>query len=280
MDITPDFLEHLIRKKKKEYIERPVCRRLNFNKTLDEVKAVLNWYRENYDYKFHNPVLKRHYNLGIIKKARRKDKVLRQEQVINFFKSFDKPLYQDFALVQFFCAGRFGEIAGIQLKNIDLANEALLIKEAVVEDQRKKFLELKPFPKNGSSRAVSISSDVFKAAIMRRLENVKDGCSYLFHREGSPLSYRSVQFQYNKALKRAGLYPDYSSTHFLRYTMATESRRLMGSLDAAQAVTGHHSTKMAEHYAKIPTLLQSETVQKVGDSLSGKWKSLDQLTVI
>jgi len=57
LDITPDFLEHLIRKKKKEYIERPVCRRLNFNKTLDEVKAVLNWYRENYDYKFHNPVL-------------------------------------------------------------------------------------------------------------------------------------------------------------------------------------------------------------------------------
>ena len=64
---------------------------------------------------------------SIIKKARRKDKVLRQEQVINFLKSFDKPLYQDFALVQFFCAGRFGEIAGIQLKNIDLANEALLI---------------------------------------------------------------------------------------------------------------------------------------------------------
>ena len=66
--VTPDYLELIIRKKKKECQSNPLRKRFNFNKALDEVKAVLNWHKENYDYRFPNPVLKRHYNLGIIRK--------------------------------------------------------------------------------------------------------------------------------------------------------------------------------------------------------------------
>jgi hypothetical protein len=96
--------------------------------------------------------------------------------VISLIES-DSPLFQDFAIIQFFCASRFGEIAGIQLKNIDLTNNSLLIKEVVIEDQSKKFLELKLYPKNGFARAVAISSDVFKGAILRRLNSVRNDCS-------------------------------------------------------------------------------------------------------
>lgn len=267
-EITPAYLDYLVKKKKKIETENPISRRCNFNKPLDEIKAVLNWYKENYEHQFHIPVLKRHYTLGIIKKPIKKDKVLEQKQLGNFFKSFDNSLYQDFAIVQFFCASRFGEIAGIQLKNIDLNNKALLIKEVVVEDQSKKFLELKPYPKNGHPRVVAITHKVFEAAILRRLSHIQKECDYLFHIDGKPMGYRKVQFQYNKALKKAGLYPQFSSTHILRYSMASESRRVMGSLDAAQAITGHHSVRMIEHYAKMPTLLQGETVSKVGDELA------------
>lgn len=279
-DITPDFLEYLIAKKKKQARANPRSLRFNFDKTLDEVKAVLNWYQKNYDYKFHNPVLERHYVQGIIKKTVKKEKVLSQEQLINFLRAFEDPLYQDFALVQFFCASRFGEIAGIQLKNIDLQNKSLLIKEVVVEDQSKKFLELKPYPKNGHPRVVAITSEIFEGAILRRLDHLKQGCNYLFHIDGNPLGYRKVQYRYNKALKRCGLYPHFSSTHILRYSMATESRRVMGSLDAAQAITGHHSIKMIEHYAKLPTTLQSDTVEKVGEELKKSWLKLEKLKLI
>ncbi len=270
-NITPDYLDYLIKRKKEEAKRNPKSKRSSFNKVLDEVKAVLNWYKENYDYKFHNPVLKRHYSLGLISKPIKKNKVLQQDDLIKFFKSIDKPIYQDFALIQFFCASRFGEIAGIQLKNIDLVNKALLIKEVVIEDQSKKFLELKPYPKNGHPRVVAITSKMFEAAILRRLNEAQSNCTYLFHLEGKPLGYRKVQFHYNKALKKAGLFPEYSSTHILRYSMASESRRVMGSLDAAQAITGHHSIKMIEHYAKLPTLLQGETVSRVGDELVNSW---------
>ena len=279
-EITPDFLDHLIKKKKKLAISNPLSKRCNFNKAIDEVKAVLNWYRENFDYRFRNPIMKRHYTLGIIRKPVTREKVLQQDQLISFFKSFDKPVYLDFAIVQFFCAARFGEIAGIQLKNIDLLNKSLLIKEVVVEDQSKKFLELKPYPKNGHPRPVSINSDIFKMAISRRIKNVQEGCNYLFHIDGKPMGYRKVQSQYNRALKRAGLYPSFSSTHILRYSIASESRRIMGSLDAAQAITGHHSTKMVEHYAKLPTLLQGETVSKVGEELVKSWHRLDSTPVV
>ncbi|MFT6631464.1 MAG: integrase [Bacteriovoracaceae bacterium] len=279
-EITPDYIDYIIRQRKKEAIANPKSKRFNFDKPLDELKAIFSWHRENYDYKFHNPVLKRHYSLGIIKKTIRKEKVLTQEQLVNFIRAIDSPLYQDFAIIQFFCASRFGEIAGIQLKNIDLANNSLLIKEVVVEDQSKKFLELKMYPKNGHTRAVSISSDVFKMAIVRRLNDVRDDCTYLFHDESTPLRYRHVQYRYNKGLKAIGLFPAYSGTHFMRYTMATESRRLMGTLDAAQSVTGHHSIKMAEQYAKIPTNLQAETVKCVGLSLEKCWDKQSLIPVI
>jgi integrase len=279
-DITPEYLDYLIKKKKQLALANPLNKRCSFKKTLDEVKAVLNWHKINYDYKFHNPVLRRHYTQGLIKKTPRKEKVLHQEQLIYFFKAIDNPLYQDFALIQFFCAARFGEIAGIQLKNIDLQNKSLLIKEVVVEDQSKRFLELKPYPKNGHPRAVAVTDKMFEAAILRRLDNLYEDCNYLFHIEGKPLNYRRVQFNYNKALKLAGLHPSFSSTHILRYSMASESRRIMGTLDAAQAITGHHSIKMIEHYAKLPTLLQGETVAKVGDALAASWSKLDRLAII
>ncbi len=274
-DITPEFLEYLLRKKKKEVKSDITSRRCNFNKPLKELKAIFNWYIENYNYKFRNPVLKRHYVQGVIRAIQKKEKVLKQEQLLKFFKAFDNSLYQDFAIIQFFCAARFGEIAGMQLKNIDLKNKSLLIKEVVVEDHSKRFLELKLYPKNGHPRAVAITSEIFFNALFRRLALSTDGCSYLFHKEQKPLSYRSVQYHYNKALAKAGLFPQFSSTHILRYSMATESRRVMGSLDAAQAITGHHSIKMIEQYARLPDKLQNETISRVGQELQKSWDGVE-----
>jgi integrase len=127
---------------------------------------------------------------------------------------------------------------------------------------------------------VAISSEIFERAILRRLDHIKEGCNYLFHIDGKPMSYRKVQSQYNRALKKIGLYPHFSSTHILRYSMATESRRVMGSLDAAQAITGHQSIKMIEHYAKLPTRLQEDTVKKVGEDLERNWLKLENLKII
>jgi site-specific recombinase XerD len=50
--------------------------------------------------------------------------------------------------------------------------------------------------------------------------------SYVFQKNGEPLEYKSIQNNYNKALRKAGLYPTYSSTHIMRHTMASITRKV------------------------------------------------------
>jgi small ligand-binding sensory domain FIST len=40
-------------------------------------------------------------------------------------------LYADLAMNQFFCAGRIGETAGVQISNIYLAEEYFMIKDSI-----------------------------------------------------------------------------------------------------------------------------------------------------
>jgi hypothetical protein len=55
-------------------------------------------------------------------------------------------------MMQFYCAGRISEIAGIQVSNIYSDQEYVLIKHAVVWCNSSKVYEyLKPFPKNKES---------------------------------------------------------------------------------------------------------------------------------
>lgn len=51
--------------------------------------------------------------------------------------------------------------------------------------------------------------------------------NFVFEIEGQPVSYRAIQYNYNKALKKAGLYPQFSSTHILRKAMTNIVRKEM-----------------------------------------------------
>ena len=45
--------------------------------------------------------------------------------------------------------------------------------------------------------------------------------------------------------------------------MASITRKVTGNLDMVQAVTGHKSIQMAEHYGPLPSNLQGDAVLKV-----------------
>ena len=61
---------------------------------------------------------------------------------------------------------------------------------------------------------------------------------FIFEIKGQPVSYRSMQHQYNLALKRAGLYPKFRSTIFLRKAMANIVRQELGLDAPKQQVDG------------------------------------------
>ena len=72
------------------------------------MNAIFNWYREEVDYKFANPVTKKHRTLGIIRKDPPKNKKLNHGELKLFSHELkqERPLWYDFALTQLLCAGR------------------------------------------------------------------------------------------------------------------------------------------------------------------------------
>jgi integrase len=150
--------------------------------------------------------------------------------------------------MQFFTAGRIGEVAGIQWKNVDLKNRRLLIKETCIWDMANKmFIELKPFPKNRETRAVFITDEIME--VLKHREAFKiSGNDFVFHVEGHPLNYCTIQINYRGAQRKSGV--PYTGTHILRHGMAKLARQVGGGLDAVLAMTGHKDLKLADHYSK------------------------------
>jgi integrase len=173
--------------------------------------------------------------------------------------------------MQFYTAGRIGEVSGIQWKNIDLKNRRLLIKETCFWDMTSKmYVELKPFPKNRESRAVFITDEIM-TIIERRAAFKLPGNDFVFHVEGAPLNYGTIQLNYREAQRKSGV--PYTGTHILRHGMAKLARQVGGGLDAVLAMTGHKDLKLADHYSKCTEDDQRNTSEKIMDHIRKQLKT-------
>ena len=105
-----------------------------------------------------------------------------------------------------------------------------------------------------------------RAIIVRRLKHKAPGCNYLFHVNGRPLNYCTIQSNYRGAQRKTGI--ACAGTHCSRHGMATLARRVGGSgLDSVIAMTGHKDLKLADHYSKVLGEVQKETSLRVLDHL-------------
>lgn len=276
VELTPELFDNFFIKAKALEIDlnkiRKTNKRFSFDKEIRRIKAFLNWYRENYDFKFVMPLLKRHNDIGQIMQKKDKEKKIPLELMIDFFNALpevdgDPKFWVDFAKIHFFAAGRVGEVAGIQIENIDLKEGVLRLKHCVVwRRATKRFWYLKEYTKNKSSKYCHLTDDL-REILARRLMNRNQNSSHLFSDNGEPLSYRQIDGAYNRALMRCGLYPKYSGTHILRHSMANATRRVMGTADAVQAVTGHKDAKMVNIYSDMPEELQIKSVEAVENKI-------------
>lgn len=244
---------------------RGVAGRCNLNNELNMFVTIFNWYKQSEFFEKEAvmltcPVKPKHRKMGFIKTVPDKKKQIELHHAFLFF-DFLRPLYQDLAKMQFFTAGRVGEVAGLQWSNIDLKNRRLLIKKTCVWDMSSKtFLELKPFPKNKETRAVFITDEILQ--ILKRRQAFKiPGNDFVFHVEGEPLNYCTIQINYRAAQRKSGV--PYTGTHILRHGMAKLARQVGGGLDAVLAMTGHKDLKLADHYSKCTEDDQKHTSEKI-----------------
>lgn len=226
--------------------------RCNLKNEINLFVSIFNWYKqcelfEKEALPLTCPVKLKHRKMGFIKPLPDKNNQIKLEDAFLFFE-FLRPLYQDLAKIQFFTAGRIGEVAGIQWKNVDIKNKRLLIKETCVWDMTTKtFIELKAFPKNRETRAVFITDEILTVLKHREAFRIP-GNDYVFHVEGAPLNYGTIQLNYRESQRKSGV--PYTGTHILRHGMAKLARQVGGGLDAVLAMTGHKDLKLADHYSK------------------------------
>lgn len=277
-----DVISEHIEVRKKKALLNPKSRRFNFDNDLKNLKAVLNWYRNEYDEQFVSPILRKHYTEGVIRKIPKKKKKLKKHELLAFFEALEKDslFWRDFAETQFFLSSRVQEPAGLLRQHVDLVSRVIEIENVMVWGRDKKFMYLKDSPKNGEDREAGINDRLFEIMQRRLSDQPRKGwevcpksgivLELVFHLKGKPLSYRQIQYHYNKALKRAGLSHKYSSTHIMRHTMANMVRSQLG-LDSAQAVGGWKTRDIVENvYTEIPTHIGAEARSEIEDFLYKK----------
>lgn len=248
--------------------------RCNLNNELNLLVCIFNWYKESDLFEKEAisltcPVKKKHRKMGFIKPLPDKKKQIDLKDAFLFFE-FLQPLYRDLAKMQFYCAGRIGEISGIQWSNVDLKNRRLIIKETCIWDTANKvFVELKLFPKNRETRIVFITDEIME--VLRHREAFRlPGNNFVFHVDGAPLNYCTIQINYRAAQRKSGV--PYTGTHILRHGMAKLARQVGGGLDAVIAMTGHKDLKLADHYSKTTEDDQKHFSEMIMNHIRNKMK--------
>ncbi len=243
--------------------------RCNLNNELNMFVTIFNWYKENEYFEKEAmhltcPVKRKHRKLGFVKPTPDKRKQIDLNDAFLFFE-FLKPLYRNLAMMQFYTAGRVGEVAGMQWSNIDLKNRHMMIKHTCIWDSKNKmFIELKPFPKNREPRPVFITDEIMEV-LKHRLAFKITNNDFVFHVEGSPLNYCTIQLNYREGQRKSGV--PYTGTHILRHGMAKLARKVGGGLDAVLAMTGHKDLKLADHYSKSNEDDQRHFSEKIMDHI-------------
>lgn len=274
-EITSTVINRWIERKKKYYTSeeyqargRGCAGRCNLYNELNLFNTIFNWYKAEDEFEgesrdLFTPIRPRHKKMAFIREptVKPEQKKITVEAAFQFFSALPE-LYADLAMTQFFVAGRISETAGVQISNIYLEEDYLMIKDSISWCNSSKMFEyLKPYPKNKEARRVHIHPWL-REIIDRRLKARKPGCNFLFHVDGKPLNYCTIQTNYRMAQVKSGI--PYRGTHCLRHGMATLARRVGGmGLDSVIAMTGHKDLKLADHYSKIDGEVQKETSLKI-----------------
>jgi len=250
--------------------------RENFEKELNLLKVILNFYRTRKDPSYVIPVLLEHYRAAdIAKKAQSPVMSLTQVDLGRFLdelKGSKTPFYP-LALAQFCLGLRIGEVCGMTWEAINLENRLAKIEQTIVWDQYAWLSKIKKRPKNGKVRYQVIPEAL--AYELEQLKKVRDPkVSLIFHKKsGEPYNRQSVGKAYNRALERMGI-RDIKGTHWVRKTSATLANQITGDFYAVSRLMDHSSPNVTLRYV-APTNLEK---RKVADALNSVVDHLPQGT--
>ncbi len=260
-EITTEKISDFLTRKKIDTSKK----RYSYDQELKKLRAFFNFITGTIDPYFRSPINRYHFEMGVIVKKedrKLKRKVLTTKELHNFLNELPE-LYRIIAEVLFSIAGRVSEGISLNIKNVDFLKRTITVRDvAVICYHSKKVVDTKKNTKNGEIRITQVSNELIRK--LSRLEVNDEG--FFFHKNGEILSYRNVQFQFDRALKKLGLYEEISGTHIFRYTSGSIVRNALG-IDYTMAITGHKDIKMAQHYGKLDVSEKNKASSVVLDNI-------------
>lgn len=249
-DITPQVIDRMILYWHKEY---PIPKkRFSFEKELDALKVILNFYHRRMNPKFSMPIFKEHYQAAVVvRRAKKPVRSLRPDDLGKFLRTLKEhknPVYFPLALTQFGLGLRIGEACGLSWKAIDLENKIATIEQTIIWDQDNWQPAIKHRPKNGQVRYLVIPEILIEEFKRMKMERSL-GVDLIFHDGGRPLIRKTIGKAYNRALEVCGI--DYvSGTHLIRKTSATQANRITGDFYAVSKNLGHSNLEETQRYVE------------------------------
>jgi integrase len=273
-EITASVIDEMVKYWVKELPKGK--QRENFEKELNLLKVILNFYRKRKDPSYVIPVLLEHFKAAdIAKKAQTPVMSLSQEDLGRFLEELrnGKTPFYPLALAQFCLGLRIGEVCGMTWDAVDLENRVAKIEQTIVWDQYAWLSKVKNRPKNGKVRYQVIPEVLFRE--LEQLKKVRDRkVSLIFHKKsGEPYNRQSIGKAFNRALERMGIH-DVKGTHWVRKTSATLANQITGDFYAVSRLMDHSSPNVTLRYV-APTNLEK---RKVADALNSVVERLPQGT--
>lgn len=157
---------------------------------------------------------------------------------------------------------RYGEIAALRRRHIDLKNRRVLVRGAVKRGETGKLVE--GVPKTATGRRDVPISDPLAAKLkdhLARYVGKSQDALIVYSGAGTFLSNKTLHNSYNPAVAGAGL-PGFDF-HQLRATCATMLARVGATEAEIQAILGHSTWSMSQIYQRATSERLVEVVNKM-----------------
>lgn len=250
-DINASIISDSLRLLKNEEIKKGkdnVCRRKanTINKYKMCLSAILKYAVNELEILEYNPCSK----VKNLPKPKGNDRFLSIDEIKIFLEQCKNhsPMVYLFVLISLSTGGRYSEVLGIEVQNIDFENLQV------------QFLNTK----NGENRAVPIDSDL--AAMIQEYmneNNITFGKLFRTEREGANAPY--IKGQIEDIKKKLDI--PYFRIHDMRHTIASHIAMNGGTLLDIAEILGHKSLTMARRYSHLTKKHTAELLNRVTNKI-------------
>lgn len=242
----------------KDYLAAQKSTRTTYRNELIAIRQFLRHYASRSKTGYQVPILKEHWKHAIVRPGKSKpEKRMSPEEwakvQVAMRQATEGTPYEDILptmqVAQYLLFARIQEVAALEFEDIDAKAGAITLNKRI-KFLRKRVGNTRQVKADGHKATAGkviysrMAVDLLLRFAMKR--GIRQGA--LFRMGGKPLSYRMIQFYYDKAFKLAGV--PLTGTHVIRHASLREFQSTCRDLNLTKLVSGHASIKQVERYAQ------------------------------